>query len=101
MTLTIDWGNVPYNNLGLELIDVQILNMIIICDDNVAIDSMAKAQATQSMPKPDYVQKVVNGHVPFGLHKWTSPQLEPKVVDLNNKIRVLVIGSNEKIFMKP
>ena len=44
----IDWASVPYKEFGLELIDVQILNMIKCCDDNVAIDLMAQAQARQN-----------------------------------------------------
>ena len=97
----IDWGDVPFKNFGLEFIDVQILNMIKCCDDNVAIDLIAKAHARQSLPKPDKAQKVVNCHVPFDFHKWISPQLEPNVADLNNKIGMLVIGSSEKSSMKP
>ena len=90
-----------HNNFGIEPIDVQPLDMVKVCDDNVAIDLMTKAPARQSLPKPENVQKVVNGHVPFGFHKWVSPQLEPKVVDLNNKTGVLVIGCTEKGCMKP
>ena len=97
----IDWANVPSKEVGLRSIDVQILNMINVCDDNVAIDSMVKVQARQRIPKPEFVQKVVNGHIPFDLHKWISPHLEPKVVDLNNKTGILVIGSTEKSSMKP
>ena len=53
----IDWGNVPYDDFGLEPIDVRTLDMIKSCDDNVAIDLMAKAQVMQNLPTPEFVKK--------------------------------------------
>ena len=76
----------PYEDFDLEPIDVQILHMIKSSDDDIDIDLMATAQVRHIMPKPESVEKVVNGHIPFDLHKWMSRHVETTVVDLNNKI---------------
>ena len=44
---------------------------------------------------------MVNGHIPFDVYKWMSRHLGPTVVDLNNKIGTLMIGSTEKGWLKP
>ena len=97
----IDWENVPYEEFGLEPIDVQILHMIKSSDDDLDIDLMANAQIRHMMPEPEPVKKVINGHAPFNLQKWMSRHLVTTVVDLNNKVGTLVIGSTEKSWVKP
>ena len=77
----IDWENVPYEDVGLEPIDVQTLHMIKPSDDDLDIDLITKAQVRHMMPKPEPVKKLVNGHVPFDVHKRMPRHLETTVVD--------------------
>ena len=65
----IDWENVPYEEFGLGLIDVQILHTIKSSVDDLDIDLMANAQIRHMMPEPEPVKKVINGHAPFKVQK--------------------------------
>lgn len=95
----IDWENVPYEDFGLEFIDVQILHETKSDFEYLDIDLMAKAQMRQMKPEPVTTKKVVNGHVPFTIQKWISRHLEPNVFDL--KGGKLVLGATGKGWARP
>ena len=68
---------------------------------DVAIGLIANVQVRQSLPKPDNVQNMVTGYVPFDIDKWISLRVGPEVVNVNNKMVMLVSDPTEKSFMKP
>ena len=98
----VSWGHTPYGSFGVGLIDFQVLDMIKLCDDDVAIGSLVRVQVRQRSPKPDKFQKVVHCYISFDFNKWMSLQLTPEVVNVNdNSLGTLAIGSTEKSSMKP
>ena len=97
----IDWKLIPFDQFGLGLADMQVLDMIKKGSNEVAQQLIVDARVRLSMPKPVEIKRVINGHTPFDFNKWMSRQPKSNVVNTGQTFQGSVIGSAEKTFMKP